>query len=275
MNNNEDLSTREVQFLPNSTIIFMYLYNMKIKLLCFFCKKEFEIPLKEYNRKIKNGKDKFFCSMTCSAKFNNYMKYKVIYPKKKICIRCNKEFEVYHNNRNKKYCSTVCSKSRKLSNITKEKIRKKNSIIIKNKWLNDKEYSNKILSFANKSNFFTSKNEVFIRNYFILNFPNDEWTFGGRLKYKNEFISRDLYSKKMKICFEYDGIWHFKNIKNQLEKKKKKDILLEKWCIENNWRLIRISETWFIEHNKPINDIVEIIYKSKEPIIKIGKEYEM
>ena len=75
----------------------------------------------------------------------------------------------------------------------------------------------------NNNRHFTSKNEVLIRDYFINNFPEDEWTFGGSIRMNEHQMSRDLYSNKLKICFEYDGIWHFKDIHGQLEQKQLKD----------------------------------------------------
>ena len=87
-------------------------------------------------------------------------------------------------------------------------------------------------------------------------------------------ITRDLYSNKLKICFEYDGVWHFKDIHGQLESKQKKDYALEKWCKINGYRLIRISESWFTEELKSnINEVVSIIYNTTDQVLKFGKEY--
>lgn len=40
----------------------------KITLTCDTCNKEFEKERKEYNRRIRLGKDKFYCSMSCASK---------------------------------------------------------------------------------------------------------------------------------------------------------------------------------------------------------------
>lgn len=44
-----------------------------IELICKQCLSKFTLPLKEYNRQVKNGRDplKFFCSGTCSTTYNN------------------------------------------------------------------------------------------------------------------------------------------------------------------------------------------------------------
>lgn len=121
------------------------------------------------------------------------------------------------------FCCKHCSKVRIISNEQKKKISKTLKILAKNlKDTNPKEFAR---CFGPKQNNrkFTSKNERLIRNFIIKTFPNDEWTFGGCLTIDGiSGISRDLYSNKLKICFEYDGIWHFKNIHGQLELKQKK-----------------------------------------------------
>ncbi len=116
---------------------------------------------------------------------------------------------------------------------------------------------------------FSSKNERAIIKYFKENFPNDEWTSGGMIIQDGVRISRDMYSNKLKVCFEYDGIWHFKDIHDQLESKQHKDQLLEEWCLENDYRLIRVDELVYENENQ----IVDLVYNNKEQIIKIGKRY--
>jgi hypothetical protein len=79
-----------------------------------------------------------------------------------------------------------------------------------------------------------------------------------------------MYSDKLKICFEYDGIWHFKDIHGQLERKQYKDKLLKKWCKVNNYKLIRLDEECFINPEQVAN----IVYDSTiEHITLIGDRY--
>lgn len=61
-------------------------------------------------------------------------------------------------------------------------------------------------------------------------------------KFEGVLLNPDLWSKKLKVVIDYDGIWHFENIHNQLEEKQRKDRILKKFCEENNYRLIRIDE---------------------------------
>jgi very-short-patch-repair endonuclease len=152
-------------------------------------------------------------------------------------------------------------------------MRDKASSAVKELW-KDTEYVHRIL--ANKKSVFTSKGEVEIREYFMSNFPNDGWTFGGCLRQDGIGIVRDLYSSKLKTCIEYDGIWHFKDIHGQLQRKKYKDSLLEQWCVENNWRLIRIDEDEYLKHKKnSIELLVDLAYHGRDIITRIGNRYDI
>jgi len=134
------------------------------------------------------------------------------------------------------------------------------------KWVNDPEYSKKCLD---RNPRFTSKGERDLRDWFIETYPQEEWTFGGALKF--ELVSgivRDLYSNQLKVCIEYDGIWHFEDILGQLESKQIKDKALEAWCIENEFRLIRVKddiyqidpEHWKIKiRDEVMNGTVQIV----------------
>ncbi len=201
----------------------------------------------------------------------NRLKRKVI---KKNCIRCNKEFEIERKidkidkekiySSERKCCSKKCASANHTdqhSITTKIKI----SEAVKKLWLNE-EYAKKVISNNRR---YSSKGEKEIRNHFIEKYPNDEWSFGGAIRYEDIIISRDLYSKKLKVCVEYDGIWHFKNIKGQLKDKKNKDRLLKKWCKINDYRLIRISDKVYEnDKKKAIKMIDRAIYYKKEKYIE-------
>lgn len=191
------------------------------------------------------------------------------------CNKCNTDFIVKEREKQfpKKlvyFCNRSCANSRSQTSEANEIRKIKNSIASKLLW-QDADYVLK-MNIGNSARF-TSKAEVHIREYFINNF-DDDWTFGGCIKYNDLMISRDLFSKKLKICFEYDGIWHFKDIHHQLENKQAKDKALEEWCIEKGWRLIRMSESFHLEHKEDFVYIIEdAIYNKQDQIIKFGKEY--
>ena len=49
-----------------------------------------------------------------------------------------------------------------------------------------------------------------------------------------------------------------------------KDNLLEKWVIENNWRLIRLKDDLYRKNKKYwLNNLLNSIYNSNEQIIKL------
>lgn len=188
------------------------------------------------------------------------------------CFLCKKEFFVVEREKKfptkeKYYCSISCSNTRIHSQDTKDKISKSTSITIRKLLLTD-EYVKK-QELCHKKRRFNSKSEIEVRNYFMENYPNDEWTTGGGIRYNDIGVQRDLYSKKLKICVEYDGIWHFKDIHNQLKDKQLKDATLEQWCIENDYRLIRLKDELYISNKKLyLEKLIHAIYESKEQIIK-------
>lgn len=188
------------------------------------------INCKQCNKSITGAYKVQFCNRSCSAKYNNARR-------------------VGHNG-DKSYMTPEWRKN--LSDKTKANWKKG------------------LLKAPTHLPMFSSKNERAITKHFKESYPHDEWKSGGRLILSNgSFLSRDLWSDKLKICFEYDGIWHFKDIKGQLQKKQLKDTLLEEWCIQNKYRLVRIDELNY----KYIEQIVDLIYRRDDTILKIGDRY--
>lgn len=187
------------------------------------------------------------------------------------CEKCKSEIiisepEFQFPKKQKYYCNRSCSNSRTFNLETK----KLKSEISKEKWKNIDYAQRVIKNNIDRNKIFSSKGEEEIRKYFIENFGNDGWTFGGGFKFENEILTRDLYSNKLKVIFEYDGIWHFKDIHGQLERKKKKDELLEKWVFENGWRLVRLKEDIYkMDKEYYIKILVKSIYEKTDQIIKI------
>lgn len=188
----------------------------------------------------------------------------------KNCKQCGKKLEQVLGNF-KKFCNASCAAIynnalrgpfRANKDYITPEWRKKMSEITKRQW---REGKHKI-----SREIFSSKNERAIVKHIKEQYPNDEWKNGGRLVLKDgTFLARDLWSDKLKICFEYDGIWHFKDIKGQLKQKQTKDRLLEEWCKENNYRLIRVDENNY----RDVKQIENLIYNSKKQIIKVGNRY--
>lgn len=235
----------------------------------------------ECNKSIKSNRT--YCSLSCRNVYvNKYLRdytkngkaiseAKKIYNKEynknpKYCMFC--DIKLTYKQRNNTYCSVKCSNLDRDPSIY-EDIHKKSSSTIKELWKTGHYDETSAKNHLDLPTYFSSKNERKIYKYFKENFKQDDWRSGGRLKFKNYWISRDLYSPKMRICFEYDGIWHFEDIKGQLEYKQMKDRLLEEWCKLNNFRLIRVDELEY----KDMDQIVELVYNTDEEIIKIGNRY--
>lgn len=111
-----------------------------------------------------------------------------------------------------------------------------------------------------------SKRELDIVSYFKNNFPNDCWKQGlilGGHRIDGILLNPDLWSKKLKVVIEYDGIWHFKDICGQLAKKQKVDRITTKWCLENGYKIIRIDEDLHITNEQ----IKEAVYDNNDKLI--------
>jgi len=185
------------------------------------------------------------------------------------CHNCGKlKVHKYRDGKRKEknFCSSSCANKRIHSEKTKKKIEESTRIVSIKLW-NDEEYTKKQL---NRNKVFSSKGEREVRNYFIEKYPDHGWTFGGGIKYNDVPLTRDMYSNILKICVEYDGIWHFKDIHNQLKEKKKKDNYLEKWCKENGYRMIRIKDELYLKDKQAmILKIEKAIYESTDNLIKL------
>lgn len=93
----------------------------------------------------------------------------------------------------------------------------------------------------------------------------------------------DILDKEAKILLEFDGVYHFRPIfgEDNFKKIKSKDLELNKYCLDNNYLLIRISQSCFIYKN--INDFdiatkdkISYLIKNQKPGIHfIGSEYNV
>lgn len=223
-----------------------------------------------------------YCSLKCrniyvnkhlrnyQANSNGLSKEKKYLLNPKKCLSCN-ELIMYSKKRNK-FCSSKCSTSfnnlgRKQSAETKNKIGKSNSIAITKKWMEPNYFNKCFISLGKRR--FNSKGEIEVRRHLLEKFPEHYWTTGCLTNIGTKsMLTGDIFSKKLKICIEYDGIWHFKDIHGQLERKQKKDKELEEWCLNNGYRIIRIKEEVY-KKNKPLLLSLleqEILYGTKQYI---------
>lgn len=129
----------------------------------------------------------------------------------------------------------------------------------------------------NFSVMFSSKNEREIRDYFIKKFEADNWNYKECLFFKGRRLVPDLISKKLKVIFEYDGIWHFEKVYDgyDLKNKQERDKILEEWCLINEFRLVRLDADLY-KKNKDfwLQKLINEFYNGKEQIVKFGNRYE-
>lgn len=238
---------------------------------CTICNLDF-VNSKVFSNHVRwNHKKIEYKRLTCpccnkNIRAENFAKHETVC-KLKQCKHCK---AVISGGRNT-FCNSTCSAAfnnehRDYSNVDRsyitEEWKSKQSNYTKTHWSNGLHSPSRTI--------FSSKTEREIVKHFKEKFSSDEWKSGGRLKLdENVFLSRDLWSDKLKICFEYDGIWHFKDIKGQLKMKQHKDTLLEEWCLKNNYRLVRIDENWF----QSIDQIELLVYNNNQQVVKIGNRY--
>lgn len=176
------------------------------------------------------------------------------------------EYRQFKGKKLKYFCNRSCANSRGPRDL---KFKREVGQRIKDLWRSGHYQHTTALNHLKNQRYFSSKREREIVKHFKVNFFQDGWKSGGRLVINTESISRDLYSDKLQICLEYDGIWHFEDIKQQLKFKQYKDKLLEQWCIKNQFRLIRIDENMHLS----LQEIEDLVYNRHEMILKIGKRY--
>ena len=72
---------------------------------CHKCETPFLLPLKEYNRQVRNGRDYFYCSLFCSQS-SNHTSHKKVMSK---CLWCRNDFETTTHKKARKCCSVDCA----------------------------------------------------------------------------------------------------------------------------------------------------------------------
>lgn len=198
-------------------------------------------------------------------KFGNFKIFKV------LCFKCNSLIEINEQEKlfpvkEKYFCSKKCSNSRMHTKSTKDKISK--SVINFFENISEEDFNLKF-SRRNEKTIFRSQGEINLLEKLQKHFPNLNFTTGGCIKYQNQFFQRDIFSKKLNLCIEYDGIWHFKNIKNQLQKKQEKDKLFEDWILQSEFRLIRVKDHDFLKNDLEFERLLNSIFNSNDKIIKL------
>ena len=88
----------------------------KVNIICTGCKKEFSRDLKVYNRDIKEGKEKFYCSKQCLI---DSTKAKEV---TRNCKFCGSEFISSEKSKHRTCCSQECAKKEAQKYVNKQAI---------------------------------------------------------------------------------------------------------------------------------------------------------
>lgn len=249
---------------------------MEKERICKFCNNTFNVKGRVFSNHVRwcNKNNSSNNTSGISEGVNNYYDKKLgiltSYDLKCSSPTCDKLFTIKERSKQfpkkeKYFCSRSCANKRIHSSNTKSKISKK----MKEVWENEEYVKRHIEFISNSKTIFNSKGERDILKYLQKRFPHDKWTSGGALKYNNEILTRDIYSKLLKVNIEYDGIWHFKDIHGQLEKKQNKDKLLNKWSNVNNYRMIRISEDFYKRDSESLIKLIETVYNNIEQYVEL------
>jgi len=182
------------------------------------------------------------------------------------CFHCDNLIEIKYREGNKKekyFCSRSCANKRNHSKETKEKISK---TTLKN-WENDEFREKTLKQFQTDNNKrFSSKGEREIREKLKIVFGDN--VLAHRNIKLNENLSKavDIQIKEQNVIIEYDGIWHFKKVKEEhnFELQQMKDKLLNEYCIKNKIKLIRIKEdVYFSDKENIFLQLLSLINKKE------------
>ncbi len=174
------------------------------------------------------------------------------------CSNCDKKITIKYRENKKKtkyFCNRSCANVRKLSKESKEKISEKIS-----KLWESKEYRDNITEKQSNDKRFSSKGEREIRKFLSKKYnilPHRNITLDGDL-----IRAVDILLPDNNTIIEYDGVWHFKKVTkdHKFKLQQKKDKLTNKYCKDNNIKLIRIKEDrYYSNKNKTIQEIINII----------------
>lgn len=162
------------------------------------------------------------------------------------------------------FCSRSCANRR----IQTLEVNQKRSVSSRKTWEEkiSQMTEEELNSLKNKTKCFTSQGERDLLALLQARLPEYEFTTGGSIAINKTMVQRDIFSKTCKIVIEYDGPWHFVSITGEanLKKKQYKDGLLNAWCIENNYRLIRVSPFDFKKFPELFDNLVDLITNNSD-----------
>ena len=195
---------------------------MTTKVICGWCKKEFEMLGREYKRQAKKGRDIFFCSISCGAYHNNSKRYGAPIEVTKKCMECSISFVVIINRKGseKRFCSRVCASK---GSVTQKRRDAARDITTKTPFTIHSIAAGLRVREWDKYTLLSSVlNELKIDHCFEYVLPNTNYIF-------------DLALFDKKLLIEFDGKYHEWE-KQRIVDKQKSDIALV-----HGWQVVRIN----------------------------------
>ena len=195
-----------------------------IEITCAYCGKKSLKPAKEIERQKRKGRKKFFCDLSCTAKYKNLDKKKPVV--KKVCPVCGKEFETSTRKKlNRTYCSRSCASKGSVTDYRRSKAREVGRELQKKYPSGSVEQIKKIMVSREKRKY--AKIEEYLRKENIKH--EFEFILGNKLY--------DLALIDLNILIEFDGKDH------QLKKGEcfENDRLKDQIATKNGWAIKRVQ----------------------------------
>lgn len=246
--------------------------------ICKYCEQELILASNSFSNHVKHCKKRpesdNFKKLSEAIRLGHDRRLGEVKSFKVVCSheKCENSFEVREREfkfplKEKYFCSRKCSNSRERTPEVCAKISKS----VRSTWrtkvanMTPEEFdirNNK----GRMRQIFTSKGERELLQLLQERLPEYEFTSGGSIKIDKTFVQRDIISKVNKIVIEYDGPWHFVSITGEenLKKKQHKDQLLNNWCRENDFKLIRVSPFNFRKFPNLFDKLVDLIINNSE-----------
>lgn len=170
---------------------------MLIDMLCFYCGKNFKKEKSEIIRQTKKGRDKFFCTLSCGAKWHNGQREDLKREIDKTCSFCGRTFRTMTGAKSAEYCSRSCASKGSMNDSRREAqsrggLAKKSNLIDVSETLKRRE------------------KWKYVRIKSLLDYKRETYEF----EYFFEKYVFDLALTKRKIFIEYDGPYHLGPQKN-------------------------------------------------------------
>lgn len=87
-----------------------------IPITCRKCNASFKIKSSEYNRQLRNGRDYFFCSLSCAQSYNKTTTFRIV----STCVWCKRDFETSTHKKARRCCSLDCAHKYSQSKVDPE-----------------------------------------------------------------------------------------------------------------------------------------------------------